>query len=111
MKDKRYKRMKRAILAGASSGIVAGMIFMASTSTAFADTVDANVPSFIQNTSDSGVHMMRRWKSGKGVKSIAKSLGLSREKIKEELRSGKTMKQIMQENGIDPAEVSRGLKK
>lgn len=96
--------MKKAILAGASSGIVAGMIFMASTSTAFANTRDVNIPSYIQNTGDSGVHVTRRWKSRKGINSVAKSLGMSPEQVKQELRSGKTMKQIMQEHGLTPTD-------
>ena len=106
MKDKRYKRMKKAIIAGASTGIVAGMILMGTSHVAFADTTEQNLPAYTQSASDTGVHVMRKWNSPKGLNALAGSLGLSREEIKSELKSGKTIKQIMQEYGIDTTSLA-----
>lgn len=101
MKDKRYKRVKKAIIAGASSGIVAGMILMGTSNVAFADTAEQNLPAYTQNANDTGMHLMRKWNTPKGQTAIAGGLGLSRAQIREELKAGKTMKQIMQEHGVD----------
>ena len=107
MKDKRYKRVKKAIIAGASSGIMAGMILMGTSNVAFAETADLNVPGYTQSTSDTGMHMMRRWSSPKKMNTLAGTLGLTREEIRQELNSGKTMKQIMQEHGIDTTQLQK----
>ena len=101
MKDKRYKRVKKVIIAGASSGIMAGMLLMGVSNVALAETADISTPGYSQSTNDTGMHMMRRWNTPKGQTAIAGGLGLSRAQIRQELKSGKTMKQIMQEHGID----------
>lgn len=100
-KYEKYKRMKKAIMAGASSGIVAGMILMGTGNVAIAETIDPSAAAYTQNASDTGMHMMRRWNTPKGQTSVAGGLGLSRAEIRQELKSGKTMKQIMQEHGVD----------
>lgn len=100
-KYEKYKRMKKAIMAGASSGIVAGMILMGTGNVAIAETIDQSATAYTQNASDTGMHMMRRWNTPKGQTAVAGGLGLTRDQIKTELKSGKTMKQIMQEYGID----------
>jgi hypothetical protein len=100
MKDKRYKRMKKAILAGASSGIVAGMILMGSGNTAYAETSELSVPAYTQNAEPTGMHMMHKWNSVGKAGAIAGGFGLDKDMVKAELKSGKTMKQILQENGI-----------
>ncbi len=110
MKEKRYKKVKNAIIAGASSGIVAGMILMGTSNVAFAETADLNVPAYTQNANDTGMHMMRRWNSPKGMNTLAGTLGLSRDEIKQELKSGKTMKQIMQEHGIDTTQLNKNFR-
>lgn len=105
MKDKRYKRMKKAIIAGASSGILAGMILMGS-NTAMAETSDLAIPAYTQSTSGRGMHLTHRWNSSGKAVSLASGFGLDKDMVKSELKSGKTMKQILQENGI----VLTGLK-
>jgi hypothetical protein len=100
MKDKRYKRMKKAILAGASSGIVAGMILMGSGNTAYAETSELSVPAYTQSSAPNGMHMMHKWNSVGKAGAIAGGFGLDKDVVRAELKSGKTMKQILQENGI-----------
>lgn len=120
MKNKKYnpspsrlwrgkERMKKALLAGASSGIVAGM-FLVGSSTVFADTTtDYSVPAYTQNTSPSGMHMMRRWNGVSKVSGLANQLGLDPNVVRQELKSGKTVKQILQENGIVPGQIQKAL--
>ncbi len=109
MKTK-YKRMKKALWAGASSGIVAGMILMGSGNTALAETSDLSIPSYTEATGASGVHMMRRLGGGgKKAGALAGTLGLDKEEVKKELFSGKTMKQILQEHGIVPGELEKAF--
>lgn len=100
MKDKRYKRVGKAIIAGASSGIVAGMILMGTSNTVLAETSDFALPTYTQNTSYTGMHFMHRWNSPGKAGSLAGGFGLDKKIVKQELKSGKTMKQILQENGI-----------
>ena len=108
MKDKRYKRVKKAIIAGASTGIVAGLILMGYSNTALADTTDLSIPAYTQSTSDTGVHVMRKWNTPKGLNALAGMLGLDRDEIRNELKSGKTIKQIMQEYGVNPSDLNVG---
>ncbi len=107
MKNKRYKRVKKAILAGASSGIVAGMLIMSAGNTALAETYSDKAPAYTQSTADSGMHMMRRWNTQSRAGAIALQLGLDPELVQSELKQGKTMKQILQENGLSPNDVHR----
>lgn len=109
MKNKKYKRMKKALMVGASSGIVAGM-FLVGSSTVFADTTaDYSVPAYTQNTSPTGMHMMRRWNGKAKVSALANQLGLDLSAVSHELKSGKTLKQILQENGIVPGQLQKAL--
>ncbi len=111
MKDKRYKRFKKVLFAGASSSIVAGMLLVGS-STVFAETSDvseSSVPSYTQSTNSSGMHLMRRWNSKSKAANLANSLGLDPEVVKKELKSGKTMKQILQDNGIVPDHLQKAF--
>ncbi len=92
--------MKKAIIAGASSGIVAGLILMGSGNAALAETSDLSIPAYTQSTSATGMHLTHRWNSVGKAGAIASGFGLDKETVKSELKSGKTMKQILQENGI-----------
>lgn len=109
MKDNKYKRIKKAIFAGASSGVVTGLIIMGATNTAFAETVDNSQPIYSQETRVSPMHMMRRWKSPKRAESLALNLGLDPEEVSQELRDGKTLKQVLQENGIDSSIIHKAF--
>lgn len=108
MKEKRYKRVKKAIIAGASSGIVAGMILMGSGNTAYADTTEVFVPAYTESTNPAGMHMMHKWNSLGRAGNIATGFGLDKDFVKSELKSGKTMKQILQENGIVLNDIQPG---
>ena len=101
--------MKKVLFAGASSGIVASMLLTGS-STVFADTVaDYSVPAYTQNTSPKGMHMMHRWNGASKATSLANQLGLDPSLVKDELKSGKKLKQILQENGIVPEQLQKAL--
>jgi len=105
MKTK-YKKFKKAIWAGASTGVVTGLILMGSTNTALAETVDSSIPTFTQEVKvSSPMHMMGRWKSARRAGNLAASLGLDPNEVKTEIKSGKGMKQILQEHGITPQEL------
>lgn len=108
MKYKRYKKVKKVILAGASSGIVAGMLIMGVGNTALAaETADSAAPAYTQSSSYTGMHMMRRWNSVNRVNSLAVQLGLDPQFVKDELKSGKTIKQVLQEQGVALDELQK----
>ena len=48
-KKNRYKRIKESFIVGASSGLMAGMIFIGSANTVFAKTADLNTSKYSQN--------------------------------------------------------------
>ncbi len=102
--------MKKAIMAGASSGIVAGMILMGTSSTVLAETSDISAPAYTQNTSTVGMHLTHRWNSVGKAGVLAGGFGLDKEKVKKELRAGKTMKQILRENGIVLSHADNGYR-
>ena len=111
MKNKKYdkyRKIQRTIIAGASSGIVAGMLLMGTASTALAEATDLSVPAYTENTAK-GMHLMHRWNSTKKASSLGVHLGLDRAKVKQELKSGKTLKQILQENGIVPDQLQKAF--
>ena len=108
MNGGKYKRIKKTIIAGASSGIVAGMILMGTSSTVLAEMVDSSTPAYSQAT-PTGMHMMRRWNSPGKINSLVGSLGLNTDEIKQELKLGKNLKQILQENGIVPGELHKAF--
>jgi hypothetical protein len=108
MKEARYRRlkkMKRRILAGAGSGLVAGLILMSSTNTVLADTSDIHVAAYTQNIVPRGMHLLHRWNSPKKLNSLARKLGINDENLRNEIRSGKSVKQIFSERGIDLAQM------
>ncbi len=95
-------------MAGAGTGIVAGMLLVSS-STVFADT-DAPIASpYAQNTNLTGMHMMHRWNSATKINALANSLGLDTSTVTSELKSGKNLKQILQENSIVPGQLQKAL--
>ncbi len=112
MKQKRYTRMKKRILMGASGAVIAGMMFMG-TSTAWADTATADAPLHSQtpSTGAKGMHLMRRWNSSGRAGNLAASLGLDENEVKAELKSGKPLKQILQEHGIVPDQLQKAFTK
>jgi len=99
--------MKKRLLAGASTGILAGMIFVAG-NTVFADTNDLTTPQS-GSPAPSGMHFMHRFNSTTKAGSLATALGLDKTQIKQELKSGKTMKQILQEHGIVPDQLHKAF--
>jgi len=99
--------MRNRLIAGASTGILAGMIFMAG-NTVFAETNDLSSPSNT-STAPSGMHFMHRFNSETRAGSLATTLGLDKAQIKQELKSGKTMKQILQEHGIVPDQLHKAF--
>ncbi len=109
MKEKRYKRIKDSIMVGAGTGIVAGMILMGTGSAALAEGVETGVPAYSQNASNTGMHIMHRWNSPTKVSSLASSLGLDREAVREGIKSGKTLKQVLQDNGIVPSQIQKAF--
>lgn len=109
MKEKRYKRMKKAIMAGASSGIVAGLILMGPANTVRAETLEVATSTYSQNASTTGMHLMHRWNKPGGSNYLATTLGLNKDEVKAELKSGKTMKQILQDHGITPEEIQKAF--
>lgn len=92
------KKMKRKILVGASGGLLAGVL-LAGAGTAYADTADYSL-SATATAAPSGMHLTRRWNSDAKVGGLASSLGLDKREIQQELKEGKSLKQILQEHGI-----------
>ena len=101
--------MKKTLIAGASTGIVAGMILMGGAKTTFAETTDTSTPSYTQQENTKGMHMMHRWNSSTKASSLAAHLGLDPALVKQELKSGKKLKQILQENGIVPGQLQKAF--
>ena len=102
--------MKKAVIASASSGIVAGLLLMGSASPVTADAADySNVPTYTQSAITPGMHMMHRWNSPTKINALATSLGLDPVEVTAELKSGKNLKQILQENGIVPDQIGKAF--
>lgn len=113
-KIKKYGKFGKKVLVGASSGIIAGMFLMGVTTPYTAEAAelsDYSVSSYSQNTGVVGMHMMRQWNSKSKIKSLVNSLGLDKEEVQAELKSGKTLKQILQENGIESSELHKAFSK
>lgn len=103
------KGIGKRILVGASSSIVAGLMIVGA-NPAFADTTADYVPaSFEQSTGGLGMHMMRSWNSDAKAGKLALQLGLDPEEVKQEIKSGKTLKQILQDNGIVPGQLQKAF--
>lgn len=109
MKHNKYKRIKKAIWAGASTGVVTGLIIMGVASPAITEASESAVTSYTQNTGISPMHTMRRWNSPSRATSLAVSLGLDPDMVSQEIKSGKHMKQILQENGIMPDQIQKAF--
>ena len=105
----KYKRMKKVLIASAGTSIMAGMLLMGVGNTALAETLDYSAPAYTQNSTTTGMHMMRRWNSGRKVSGLAKHLGLDSALVTAELKSGKTVKQILQEHGIVPGQLGKAF--
>jgi hypothetical protein len=111
-KNRKFKRIKQRLWAGASGGLLAGMMLM-SANTAYAVGVSQdNTTSQYEQVSvktNKRMHMMRRWNSVPKVSALANQLGLDGEEVRQDLRSGKTIKQILQDHEIDVDEVQRAF--
>lgn len=104
-----YKKIKNRLIPLAGGSIMAGIMLLGG-STVFADTIDSQVPAYTQKIIPAGMHMMRRWNSSVKVGTLANALGLDSNQIKQELKSGKSLKQILLENGITPEELQIAFK-
>ncbi len=101
--------MHKKLIAGAGTGLMAGMLLMGTANTAFAET-DYQAP-YSQQTNATGMHIMHRWNSGTKAASLATSLGLDPVQVKQEMASGKSLKQILADNGIVPGQIQRAFEK
>ena len=108
MNKKEYKKFTKRILAGASSGIAIG-ILLVGTSHVFAETTDYSGNAYEQNSAKVGMHMMHRWNSDTKAGKIAKQLGLDETQVKAGIKSGKSMKQILQDHGIVPGQLQKAF--
>lgn len=101
--------MKKMFIDGARGGIMAGMLFVGS-NVAFADTIaEYSYPAYTSKTIN-GMHMMHRWNSKTKINLLASQLGLNNKSVKEKLKSGKNLKQILQEHGIVPGQLQKAFK-
>ena len=98
--------MKRAIAASAGGGIMAGMLIIGS-GNARAEVMNSSVIN--RNATISGMNHMHRWNSQAKINSLVNSLGLDSDKIKNELKEGKNLKQILQDNGIVPEHLEKAF--
>jgi hypothetical protein len=108
-KIKKFRKFRDSLWYKAGGTLVAGMMFM-SANTAFAQANDITQSPRVYAQATSTMHkasMMRRWNSGRKVSVVAQKFGLDPEKVKAELKSGKTMKQILIEHGIDTTRIVR----
>ncbi|MBA3732774.1 hypothetical protein H0W91_00125 [Patescibacteria group bacterium] len=106
----KYKRVKNTLWTGASTGLMAGMLLMGTGRALAADTTEyATVPYSDTQTQTTGMHMMHRWNSSKKINALATHLGLDVDKVNEEIKSGATLKQILQENGIVPGQLEKAF--
>ncbi len=103
----RYKKIKDRFIASAGGGLVAGVLFMGTANIAFAESV--NVPSYTRVASTTGMHIMRRWNSRSRINSLAINLGLDPEVINNELKSGKSLKQILNDYGVDTSSLDKAF--
>ncbi len=89
---------------------MAGMIFIGSANTVLAEGADLNIPSYSESV-PSGMHVMHKWNSKSRISALASNLGLDQSYIDEELKSGKTVKQILQESGVDTTKLNKAFNK
>ncbi len=110
MTKKKFTKFGKKILVGASSSIVAGMLLMGSTGQVLADTNEQAPIAYEQQAPHVGMHMMHRWNSHTKAGNLAVQLGLDPAEVKAEIKSGKTLKQILQDHGIVPGQIQAALK-
>jgi hypothetical protein len=103
----KYGKMKKVLWAGASTSVLAGM-FLVGGGAVIADTIDQPQVAQVSKTQD-GMHMMHRWNSEAKAGALAVQLGLSKNDVKRALKSGKPLKQILQENGIVPGQLQKAF--
>jgi len=105
--NRRFKKMSEKMWYGASKGLLAGiMIFGANTT--FAQVGADYTPLYEYDSGKvSGMHIMHRFNSLPKINALANQLGIDSNAIKEGLKSGKTLKQILQEYGITMDEIHR----
>jgi hypothetical protein len=101
--------MKKTLIAGAGTGIMAGILLM-NAGTAMADTTNYGASPYAQSSKNLGMHMMRRWNGTSKINALANNLGLDQNAINAELKAGKNLKQILQENGIVPGQLNQAFK-
>lgn len=106
-KQSKYGKVKKTLIAGASTGIVATMLLLGG-NVALAETVDQAQQTSVSKTSQ-GMHMMHRWNSNTKASTLASQLGINKDVIKQELQSGKTLKQVLQEHGIVPGQLQKAF--
>ncbi len=106
-KKNRYKRIKDKFIASAGGGLVAGMIFIGTANTVLAETVRSS-PNYPKN-SVTGMHIMRKWNSKPRISALASNLGLDQGLVNEELKAGKSLKQILSENGLDAVSLDKAF--
>jgi len=93
--------MRKKIIA--TGGIVTTLL-IAGASTTFAHTATMSPHRFATSTS---AHIKNRVVPSPKLEEIALKLGLSVDDVKEELRSGKTPKQILEEQGVSQSEIKK----
>lgn len=95
--------MKKKIWEGARGGILTSMILVGSTiggNSALAQTLPDYVSPAVTAKTASGMHIGHRFNSRTKINSLVVQLGLNPNDVQRELHSGKTIKQILQDNGI-----------
>lgn len=102
--------MKKKIFAGASSGILASMLILGA-GNVYADTSADSTPTeiYTPGSLNRGMHMMHRFNSVTKVHSLATQLGISEETVRNELQSGKSVKQILLDHGITGVELQKAF--
>lgn len=110
MKNKKlnkYKNIKNRFIAGAGGGLMAGMLFIGSANPLYAETVSYS--RYPKQATTTGMHMMRRWNSKSKTLGLVNTLGLDPELVQSELKSGKPLKQILLDNGLDTSALDQAL--
>ncbi len=101
--SKKYSKMKKKIWETARGGILTSMILVGSTiggSAAYAQSLPDSAASSVSSRTPSGMHVMHRYNSPAKINSLLTQLGLNSQAIKDELKNGKPLKQVLIENGI-----------
>ncbi len=99
---KNLSKMRKMVWEGARTGVLTSMILAGAALGGRSALAMANpeYTSAVSTKNASGMHLTHRFNSSTKAVSLAVSLGLDAQAVKTELKSGKTIKQILQENGI-----------